>query len=93
MIQVSPTSVILANPLLMFAHVVRMMLSEELVKYTSVVSTLRKRFQSLDIEELKRLEFHQLMQNKQLVEELGVVLQKLARKVFQRVEQRSSTAC
>ena len=64
------------------AHVVRMMPSEEQVKYTSVVSTLRKRFQSLDIEELKGREFHQLMQDKQSVEELGVVLQKLARKVF-----------
>ena len=44
------------------AHVVRMMPSEERAKYVSVVSTLRKRFQSLDIEELKGLEFHQLMQ-------------------------------
>ena len=35
-------------------------------------------FQSLDIEELKGLELHQLMQDKQSVEELGVVLQKLA---------------
>ena len=66
------------------AHVLRMMLSEERVKYTSVVSTLRKRIQSLDIEELKGLEFHQLIQDKQSVEELGVVLQKLARKFFQR---------
>ena len=52
------------------------------MKYTSVVSTLRKRFQALDIEELKGLEFHQLMQDKQSVKELGVVLQKLARKAF-----------
>ena len=44
--------------------------------------TLRKRFQSLDIEELKGLEFHQLMQDKQSVEELVVVLQTLARKAF-----------
>ena len=35
------------------AHVVRVMPSEERVKYTSVVSTLRMRFQLLDIEELK----------------------------------------
>ena len=54
------------------AHV-RMMPSEERVKYTSFVSTLTKRFQSLDIEELKGLEFHQLIQYKQSVEELGVV--------------------
>ena len=38
--------------------------------------------QSLDIEELSGLEFQQLMQDKQSVEELGVVLQKLARKDF-----------
>ena len=54
---------------------------------------MRKRFQSLDIEELKELDFHQLMQDKQSVEELGVVLQKLAQRLFQRMEQRSLTAC
>ena len=54
---------------------------------------VRKRFQSLDIEELKGLDFHQLMQDKQSVEELGVVLQKLAQRLFQRTEQRSLTAC
>ena len=64
------------------AHVVRMMSSEGQVKYTSVVSTLKKRFRPLDIEELKGLEFHQLMQDKQSMEELGVALQKLAQKVF-----------
>ena len=36
----------------------------------------------LDIEELKGLEFRQLIQDKQSVEELGVVRQKLAGKVF-----------
>ena len=50
-----------------------MMPSKERVKYTFIVSTLRKRFQSLDIEKLKGVEFHQLMQDKQLVEELSVV--------------------
>ena len=36
----------------------------------------------MDIEELRGLEFHQLMQDNQTVEEVGVRLQKLARKAF-----------
>ena len=63
-------------------HVVRMMPATERDKYDSVVATLRKRFQSLDIAELKGLEFHQLMQGQQSIEELGVALQKLAFKAF-----------
>ena len=47
-----------------------------------VVIALKKRFCSVDIEELRRLEFRQLMQNKQSVEELGVELQKLGHKAF-----------
>lgn len=36
----------------------------------------------LDIEELQGLEFHQLMQDRQTVEALGVKLQRLGRKAF-----------
>ena len=64
------------------AHVVRMMPCEERAKYTSFVLMLRKRFQSLDIEELKGLDCQQLIQDKQSVEELGVVMQKVAHKAF-----------
>lgn len=59
------------------------MLSEtERCSYESTVAALRKRFLSLDIEELRGLEFHQLMQIKQSVEEMGICLQKLAKKAF-----------
>ena len=63
-------------------HAVRMLPAAEKSKYGSIVSALKKRFRSLDIEELCGLEFHQLMQDNQTVEEVGVRLQKLARKAF-----------
>ena len=43
-------------------------------------------FNLLDIEELRGLEFHQLMQEKRSVEQLGMVLQKLARKAFPKMD-------
>jgi hypothetical protein len=63
-------------------HTVHMLPEEEKTSYASVVMALQKRFRSLDIEELRGLEFHQLMQDKQSVEELGIELQKLGRKAF-----------
>ena len=63
-------------------HAVRMLSEVEKTKYESVVTALRNRFRSLDIEELRGLEFHQLMQDQQSVEELGVQLQRLGRKAF-----------
>ena len=63
-------------------HMVRMLPEEEKSSYSSVVVALQKRFRSLDIEELRGLEFHQLMQEKQSVEALGMELQKLGRKAF-----------
>ncbi len=63
-------------------HAVRMLPEEEKAKYESVVAALRKRFRSLDIEELRGLEFHQVIQDKQSVETLGVELQRLGRKAF-----------
>lgn len=67
----------------MAEHTVRMLPSEEKISYDKVVCALKKRFCSVDIEELRGLEFHQLMQaSKQTVEELGVELQKLGRKAF-----------
>lgn len=56
-----------------------MLTAEEKSSYDSTVIALKKRFHSLDIEELRGLEFHQL---KQTVGEIGVHLQKLARKAF-----------
>ena len=63
-------------------HTVRMLPEEEKDSYDRVVVALKKRFLSVDIEELRVLEFHQLMQDKQSVEELGIELQKLGRKAF-----------
>ena len=63
-------------------HAVRMLTAEEKSSYDEIVKALKKRFHSLDIEELRGLEFHQLMQDKQTVEEIGIHLQRLARKAF-----------
>ena len=63
-------------------HVVCMMPAERRKEYDCVVDVLRKRFRSLDIEELKGLEFHQLMQGNLSVEQLRMKLQRLARKAF-----------
>ena len=63
-------------------YAVWMLSEKEKTSYESVVAALQNRFHSLDIEELRGLEFHQLMQDQQSVEELGVQLQKLGRKAF-----------
>ena len=63
-------------------HAVSMLTPAEKARYESVVGALKERFRSLDIEELRGLEFHQLMQDKQSVEDVGIRLQKLARKAF-----------
>lgn len=55
-------------------HTVCMLPEEEKLTYAKVVVALQKRFRSLHIEELRGLEFHQLMQDKQSVEELGMEL-------------------
>lgn len=54
----------------MAEHIVRMLPEEEKSSYTRVILALQKRFCSLDIEELRGLEFHQLMQDKHSVKEL-----------------------
>ena len=66
----------------MTEHTVHMLPTEGKTSYDKVVLALKKRFSSIDIEELRGLEFHQLMQAKQSVEELGLELQKLGRKAF-----------
>ena len=50
--------------------------------YKDTVEALQKRFKPVDIEELRGLEFHQLTQVKQSVEQLGIELQKLAKRGF-----------
>lgn len=59
-----------------------MLPEQENSSYASAVVALQKRFRSLDIEELRGLEFHQLMKHKQSVEALGIDLQKLGCKAF-----------
>ena len=50
--------------------------------YSSVISALRKRFQPVDIEELRGAEFYQMTQTTETVEEMGIKLQTTARKAF-----------
>ena len=58
-------------------HAVRMLSASEKSTYKAVVAALEHRFYLLDIEELRGLEFHQLMQNAQSVEEVGIQLHRL----------------
>ena len=46
------------------------------------VSQLKKRFSPVNIEELRGIEFHQIMQGTETIEQLGITLQKLGRKAF-----------
>ena len=55
--------------------------------YTTAVEALKKQFHPVDIEELRSLEFHQLMQEQQSVEQLGIELQSLARRAFPEASQ------
>ena len=71
-------------------HAFRMMPDEEKADYDLAVKSLRQRFLFLDIEELRGLKFHQLVQEKQTVEQLGMELQKLARKAFPKMDFRVS---
>ena len=56
--------------------------------YKDTVEALQKRFKPVDIEELRGLEFHQLTQMSQSVEQLGIQLQKLAMRAFPALEGR-----
>ena len=59
-----------------------MMAVDEKSSYVKAVQALKQRFKPVDIEELRGLEFHQLMQEQQMVEQLGIELQHLGRKTF-----------
>ena len=63
-------------------QVFRMLSPEEKSEYSKAVGALRKRFKPVAIEELRGMEFHQLMQDSQSIEQLGIELQRLARKAF-----------
>ena len=50
--------------------------------YVATVAALKKRFQPVDIEDLCGLEFHMLTQDTQSVEQVGMELQRLAKRAF-----------
>ena len=60
----------------------RLFSKEEKASYALVLVAMKKRFTSVDIEELRGMEFHSLMQESQSAEQLGTQLQKLAHKAF-----------
>jgi hypothetical protein len=47
---------------------------EQRGKYAEAVAALKSRFKPVDIEELRGMEFHQLMQGEESVEKLGLQL-------------------
>ena len=63
-------------------QVFRMLTSEERNDYVKAIAALRKRFKPVAIEELRGMEFHQLIQESQSIEQLGIELQRLARRAF-----------
>ena len=65
-------------------EVFQMLPTEEKSDYSKVVEALKKRFKPVDIEELRGIEFHQIMQDQQSVEQLGLELQRLGRRAFPR---------
>ena len=60
----------------------QMLPKEEKSTYARAVVSLKKRFRSVEIEELKGLEFHRRVQGEETVEKLGMDIQKLGRKAF-----------
>ena len=64
-------------------QVFQMLAKEEKSSYSLAVVA---RFRSVEIEELKRLEFHRRVQGEETIEQLGMELQKLGRKAFPAAE-------
>ena len=64
------------------AQVFQLFTPEQHSNYTEAVAALKSRFKPVDIEELRGLEFHQLMQTEESVEKLGLQLRSLAGKAF-----------
>ena len=63
-------------------QVFHVMPEEERKSYSTVVNKLKEHFRSVDIEELKGIEFHQKRQTQESVEQLGTDLFYLGRKAF-----------
>ena len=60
----------------------RVLSKEEKLDYKRAVAAMKKRFTCVDIEELRGMAFHSLVQEQQSTEQLGLDLQKLAQKAF-----------
>lgn len=60
----------------------QMLPKEDKSSYARAVASLKKRFRSVEIEELKGLEFHRRVQGEESIEQLGMDIQKLGRKAF-----------
>ena len=60
----------------------RMLPDADRSSYQKATEALRSHFKSVDIEELRGLEFHHKVQGDESIEELGMVLQALGRKAF-----------
>ena len=60
----------------------RFLLKKDKSEYELAVAAMKKRFTSVDIEELHGVEFHSLVQENQSAEQLGLELQRLAHKAF-----------
>ena len=60
----------------------RLLPEEVKASYSPTVSALKSRFKPVDIEELRGMEFHQLVQREQSVEQLRLEMQRLAKRAF-----------
>ena len=60
----------------------RLLPKKDLAEYKLALAAMKNKFTSIDIEELRGMEFHSLMQDKQSAEQLGLQLQNLAHKAF-----------
>ena len=67
-------------------QVFQMLAKEDKSSYARAISVLKSRFRSVEIEELKGLEFHSRVQTDESIERLGMDLQKLGRKAFSSTE-------
>ena len=64
----------------------QMLPKEDKSSYSRAIASLKKRFRSVEIEELKGLEFHRRVQGEESIEQLGMDIQKLGRKAFPSTE-------
>ena len=64
------------------AQVFQLLTPEQRGDYKEAVAALKNRFKPVDIEELRGMEFHQLMQGEESVEKLGLQLMSLSGKAF-----------